>query len=311
MFSDVKVVFFGNSDLSVLVLKKLITLFRCFVITSQDKPAGRGLELKPNAVKNFCIQNKINFLDTDDWEKIYSTIYDFKPDFMVVASYGKIIPKKILYLLDQKRRLNVHPSLLPRWRGPAPVQWAILSQDEKTGVTICTVEEKVDSGYIVSQEEIKISDDDTYLTLSQKLFELGADLLIKSIHDIILGKAKFLAQDESSATWAKAIKKEDGFFSFQERAQDIHRKMRAFCIWPKIFTKIKGETVKIHETFLPDFEFDGKPGTIVKINEESFWVLCGDKKPIAIKKIQRPGKKVVSGKDFVNGLRLKVGDSVA
>jgi methionyl-tRNA formyltransferase len=230
---------------------------------------------------------------------------------MVVASYGKIIPKKILSLLDQKRRLNVHPSLLPRWRGPAPVQWAILSQDEKTGITICTVEEKVDSGYIVSQEEIKISDDDTYLTLSQKLFELGADLLIKSIYDIISGKAKFLAQDEGLATWAKAIKKEDGFFSFQERAQDIHRKMRAFCIWPKIFTKIKGETVKIHETFLPDFEFDGKPGTIVKINEESFWVLCGDKKPIAIKKIQRPGKKVVSGKDFVNGLRLKVGDSVA
>lgn len=130
MISDIKIVFFGNSDLSVLVLENLINLFQCFVITSQDKPAGRGLELKPNAVKNFCVQNKISFLDTDDWEKIYYTICDFKPDFMIVASYGKIIPKKILSILDQKRRLNVHPSLLPRWRGPAPVQWAILTQEE-------------------------------------------------------------------------------------------------------------------------------------------------------------------------------------
>ncbi len=310
MISDIKIVFFGNSDLSVLVLENLINLFQCFVITSQDKPAGRGLELKPNAVKNFCVQNKISFLDTDDWEKIYYTICDFKPDFMIVASYGKIIPKKILSILDQKRRLNVHPSLLPRWRGPAPVQWAILSQDEKTGVTICTVDEKVDSGYIVLQQEVKISNEDTYLTLSRRLFELGSELLIKSIQDIISGRAKFLDQDESLATWARAIKKEDGFFSFQERSQDIHRKMRAFYVWPKIFTKIKGETVKVYETFLPDFDFDGKPGTIVKINEESFWVLCGDKKPIAIKKIQRPGRKVVSGKDFVNGLRLEIGDSV-
>ncbi len=310
MISDIKIVFFGNSDLSVLVLENLINLFQCFVITSQDKPAGRGLELKPNAVKNFCVQNKISFLDTDDWEKIYYAICDFKPDFMIVASYGKIIPKKILSILDQKRRLNVHPSLLPRWRGPAPVQWAILSQDEKTGVTICTVDEKVDSGYIVLQQEVKISNEDTYLTLSRRLFELGSELLIKSIQDIISGKAKFLDQDESLATWARAIKKEDGFFSFQERSQDIHRKMRAFYVWPKIFTKIKGETVKVYETFLPDFDFDGKPGTIVKINEESFWVLCGDKKPIAIKKIQRPGRKVVSGKDFVNGLRLEIGDSV-
>jgi len=310
MISDIKIVFFGNSDLSVLVLENLINLFQCFVITSQDKPAGRGLELKPNAVKNFCVQNKISFLDTDDWEKIYYAICDFKPDFMIVASYGKIIPKKILSILDQKRRLNVHPSLLPRWRGPAPVQWAILSQDEKTGVTICTVDEKVDSGYIVLQQEVKISNEDTYLTLSRRLFELGSELLIKSIQDIISGRAKFLDQDESLATWARAIKKEDGFFSFQERSQDIHRKMRAFYVWPKIFTKIKGETVKVYETFLPDFDFDGKPGTIVKINEESFWVLCGDKKPIAIKKIQRPGKKVVSGKDFVNGLRLEIGDSV-
>lgn len=310
MISDIKIVFFGNSDLSVLVLENLINLFQCFVITSQDKPAGRGLELKPNAVKNFCVQNKISFLDTDDWEKIYYAICDFKPDFMIVASYGKIIPKKILSILDQKRRLNVHPSLLPRWRGPAPVQWAILSQDEKTGVTICTVDEKVDSGYIVLQREVKISNEDTYLTLSRRLFELGSELLIKSIQDIISGRAKFLDQDESLATWARAIKKEDGFFSFQERSQDIHRKMRAFYVWPKIFTKIKGETVKVYETFLPDFDFDGKPGTIVKINEESFWVLCGDKKPIAIKKIQRPGKKVVSGKDFVNGLRLEIGDSV-
>lgn len=305
-----RVVFFGNSDLSLIVLKKLIYEgFSVLVITSPDKPKGRGLQLLPNDVKKFCVENKILFFEDENWEIVKTEIQSFSPDFFVVASYGKIIPERILSLLPSERRLNVHPSLLPRWRGPAPVQWTILSGDEEAGCTICTLEKKVDSGYILVQEKIKLSGDEDFCYLSEKLFGLGSDLICRAIEMVEYGNFTLTAQDESSASWARAIKKEDGFFSFKDRAGDIWRKMRAFCRWPKIYTKINGEIIKIHELFFRNKKVsEGEPGKIVGIEGDIVWVICGDGSQIGLSKVQRPGRSIVSGRDFINGLRMKIGD---
>lgn len=300
-----RITFFGNSELSVRVLKKLLG-FNILVITSREKPSGRGRTLKSNPVKTFCMQKKINFHHDDDWNSVSKVITEFKPDFLIVASYGRIIPKQVLNLIEIRRRLNIHPSLLPRWRGPAPIQWAILSGDKITGVSICLVDEKVDRGDIVFQKEEKISDDDDFISLG-RLFDIGADHLPEVMEKIMRGNASFVKQDESKATWARLIKKEDGFFSFNESAEEIHRKMRAFVVWPKIYTMIRSQRVLIHKTFIS--EGGGRPGDVLKIDDKGIHVVCGEG-VIILSILQREGKNQLSGKDFANGMRIKVGDNI-
>lgn len=303
-----RIIFFGNSDFSIRVLKKLMK-FDLLVITSQDKPAGRNRVLKPNPVKAFCIQNNLNFLHDNSWDEVSQKILAFRPDFIVVASYGRIISKQVLDLVDIKRRLNIHPSLLPRWRGPAPIQWTILSGDKTTGVSICLVDEKVDRGDIIFQKEEKISDDDDFLTLG-RLFDIGAEYLPETMENILRGKSSFIKQDESKATWARLIKKEDGFFSFKESAEMIHRKMRAFVVWPKIYTKIKNQRVIIHKTLISHEKYPNqKPGDIVKIDDKGIHVACNDG-IIILSLLQKENKNVLNGKDFANGMRINVGDNI-
>lgn len=309
-----RVVFFGNSDVSTVILEKLTDLADVLTITSSDKPAGRGLKRKPNPVKLFCMKEKLRFVEFDStWNEVEMKIREFKPDFLVVASFGRIIPESILSLLPERRRINVHPSLLPRWRGPAPVQWTILSGDEETGITICTVVEKPDAGDIIFQERVKLRGNERASELQRKLFELSSRVIPDIIKIITYGEANFVKQDDKRATWARLIKKEDGYFSFSEHAGQIWRKFRAFDVWPKIFTSIKGENVIVHD-MEPDYSptekipDNAEPGYILGIDEKGIHVLCGNKTAIFLKKLQRPGRKVMSGKDFANGLRLKKGD---
>ena len=308
-----KVVFFGNSDVSTLILRKLVDFADVLTITLSDKPAGRGLARKPNPVKLFCMRESIQFVEFTTWDEVGGKIKDFEPDFLVVASFGKIIPKSILSLLPEEMRINIHPSLLPRWRGPAPVQWTILSGDEEAGVSICTVVEKPDAGDIIFQEKVKLHGNEKASELQRKLFEISARVLPDVLKSIISGEAKFVKQKDENSSWARLIKKEDGYFSFSEHAEQIWRKFRAFDVWPKIFTNIKGENVIVHD-MEPDYTpqekipQNAKPGYILKIDEKGIYVLCGSKTAILLKKLQRPGRKVMSGRDFANGLRLKKGD---
>lgn len=310
-----RIVFFGNSEFSLRVLEKLIVHnFDFLVVTSSDKPAGRGLIKKHGHVKSFCLSKGIDFSHDDEWSEVAKKISDFKPDFYVVASYGKIIPSKILALLTRERRLNVHPSLLPRWRGPAPIQWTILSGDQKTGVSIALVDEKVDTGDIVFQKEEMVSPDDDFLTLL-RLFDIAGEVLPMVMDNIAKGRAELRKQDESKATWARMIKKEDGFFTFKEDAETIHRKMRAFLVWPKIYTHIKSERVIVHKTFLLNDQKMGegkKAGDVIHIDQKGMYVVCGEEKQsiIILSLLQREGRGILSGKDFANGMRIKVGDNI-
>lgn len=310
-----RIVFFGNSEFSLRVLEKLIIHnFDFLVVTSSDKPAGRGLVKKVGYVKSFCLSKGIPFSHDDKWSEVAKKISDFKPDFYVVASYGKIIPSEILDLLRRERRLNVHPSLLPRWRGPAPIQWTILSGDQKTGVSIALVDEKVDTGDIVFQKEEIVSPDDDFVTLL-RLFDMAGEVLPMVMDSIVKGKAEFKKQNESEATWARMIKKEDGFFSFKEDAEMIHRKMRAFLVWPKIYTYIRSERVIVHKTFLlNDWKMvEGKnAGDVVHIDQKGIYVACGEEnvRIIILALLQREGRSILSGNDFANGMRIKVGDNI-
>lgn len=273
--------------------------------------------MRPNPVKAFCEKNGVDFCRDDDWQDVRRAILKFEPHFLVVASYGKIIPSDVLNLLDARRRLNVHPSLLPRWRGPAPIQWTILSGDKVTGVSICLVDEKVDRGDIIFQVEERVSDDDDFLTLG-RLFDLAGEVVQKVMEDIVENRATFLKQDEARATWARRIRKEDGSFSFRESAEQIHRKMRAFLVWPKIYTYIRSERIIVHRTYLVrnDTSWSSKrAGDVLRIDEKGIYVMCGgedrhEKGVLILSLLQREGGKVLKGKDFANGMRIKVGDNI-
>ena len=289
----------------MFVLEKIFRVFDVFVITAPDKPAGRGLMKRPNPTREFCLENGIKHEAAESWEEIENVIQSEKPDILVVASYGRIIPKDILDFFERKRRLNVHPSLLPRWRGPAPIHWAILSGDRETGITICTVDEKVDSGDILAQKIVELSQKETYPELEEKLARLGGDLLLEVLQNL---DNLTLKPQEGEVSWARLIKKEDGHFSWSMEASKIERMTRAFCVWPRVWANTKKGTLFLNKVEVVEGIGD-EPGKIVSVERKGPCVACG-KDGLLLIEVQRSGKRPMSGKDWLNGERLKVGDKI-
>ena len=295
-----KIVFFGSSEFSIKPLKKIKDKHEVLVVTKPDKPKGRGLKITPNVLKKFAIQEHCTCIDDENLE----SIKEYGADVFVVASYGRIIPKHILDIFTIG--FNIHPSLLPKFRGPAPIQWAILNGDKKTGVTICKVTENIDGGDIIVQKEIEIDQNDTYESLSDKLSQMGSDMILELLDNF--GKiGKFIKQDEKSATWARIIKKEDGKIKWNNDSFQIWRMTRALFPYPKVRTAINGVNTIIHTVSPTDKITNCEPGTIVNISEDGIEVSTG-KGTIIIKEIQREGGRRIRGYDFANGMRLVKGD---
>ena len=226
-------------------------------------------------------------------------VYDFKkieklkPDLVIVASYGKIIPKKILEI-PRYGCLNIHGSLLPKYRGPSPVQTAILNGDKETGITIILMDEKIDHGKIISNSEFLISNKKiTYQKLNKKLAELGVKLLIETIPKWINGEIKARSQDESKATYTKIIKKEDGKIDWKKSAEEIERQIRAFYPWPGTFTFFKKNSKILRVKILEAEVLDKK-------DPKQLCIKC-KKGYLAIKKLQPESKKPMTAEDFLRG----------
>src|SRR3989338_3685591 len=249
---NVKIIFFGTSEFGSVVLGKLVQAgYKPFlVVTTQENPAGRNLKLISSPVKILAEQYRLPVAQPEKlglakFCKSNLAKPSLEPDLFVVASYGEILPKEVLDI-PKKGTLNVHPSLLPKYRGPSPVHTSILNGDKSTGVTIMLLDEKMDHGPILANSKFEIlNSKPTFPELRDKLAELGADLLIKTIPQWVEGKIQAIPQDDSRATYTKIFAKEDGKIDWNRPAEEIECQMRAFTPWPGTFTVFKGHNLKI------------------------------------------------------------------
>jgi methionyl-tRNA formyltransferase len=313
------IIFFGSSEFSVYVLKEFLKKYRPFlVLTLKGKPKGRGLKIQPNVVFELCLKEKLNVIEFENWENLKNSLNLIKPIAGVIAGFGKIIPKEIIDSFP-KGILNVHPSLLPEYRGPNPIREVILNGEKETGVTIFLLDELVDHGPILKQEKIELSGNENYLELEEKLGKLGGKVLREIIIDYLDGKIKAVPQDESQATYTKKISKEDGFLSFDENYEIWQRKIRAFNPWPSTYIYLNTRMATNKEQIatnkmlkilnIEKLDEKSLPKEILKKNVGEFFEMKNDlglrlkDAFVILKEVQLEGRKKMSGREFLNGFR--------
>lgn len=295
-----KIIFIGTPKFASVILEGLIenNYKPALVITAPDKPAGRKKELKSSEVKILSQKYNIPVEQPEKIEQIENKIKLLSPDLIILAAYGQIIPKSILNI-PKFKSINIHPSLLPKYRGASPIQNAILNGDKKTGVSIYIMDEKMDHGPILKKKEIAIGNPN-YKELSERLSIEGKDLLLEILPKI--GKIKPEKQDHSKATYTKIIKKEDGHINWKNPAEAIERQIRAFHIWPASFSLWNEKRIKIIKAEvkkLPD-NLNYPYGKVVASPQNELLVNCQENYLI-IKKLQLEGKKPMDSEEFLKG----------
>ncbi len=306
MDSNYKIIFIGTPDFGAIILEKLIKSGHkpFLVITAPDKHAGRKQVITPPPVKVVAQNYNIPIVQPQKIEEGKEEIGKLKPDLIILASYGQIIPKEILEI-PKYGCVNVHPSLLPKYRGPSPIQYTILNGDEKTGVTIMRITEKMDSGPIISQKEIKIDQKEKFENLHDKLAELGAELLIETLPKLFAGKICPQTQDDSKASYTKILIKEDGKIDWQKPATEIERKIRALNPWPGTFTSLNGKILKVLEADLLNYNGKEEIGEVF-LFENKLAIRAGQNSLI-LQKLQLEGGKPLSAPDFLRGHKEIIG----
>lgn len=310
-----RIAFAGTPEFAAYSLKALIDAGHnvAFVLTQPDRPAGRGLKLLPSAVKQVAEENSIlvhqpQSLQASD---VAGIIENAAIDCLIVAAYGLIIPPKIL-AMPKYGCLNIHASLLPRWRGAAPIQRAILQGDEKTGICIMQMEKGLDTGPVVALETIAIASDDTASSLHDKLKEAGASLIKQVIACLETGELLTLTvQSNEGIIYAEKLKKEEAVIDWGKSANEIDRQVRAFNPFPIAQTSLFGEIVRIwagNVDLKNDFSSNSQPGTIVHLNKEKLTVACGNGF-FNITELQKAGGKRLNSSAFLSGNKVNVGDS--
>ena len=304
-----RLVFCGTPDFAVPTLEKLIEAGHdvCLVLTRPDKPKGRSGALAPSPVKECALSHGIevyqpaNMRGDDTYEKLKNT----GADAIIVAAYGVIIPKRVLEL-PKYGCINVHASLLPAYRGAAPIQWAVIDGLEETGTTIMQMGEGLDTGDIIAQEKITIEKDETGGSLFDRLAEQGAALLVKTLDNI--DSIKRTPQPEKSTTdYARMIKKEDGLIDWSRPAKAIECQVRGMDPWPSAYTHVNGKTLKVWKAEVREDESDAPAGTVLKSDKEL--VVKAGTDALSLKEVQLEGKKRMKAEDFLRGYRISEGVS--
>ncbi len=306
-----KIVFFGSPQAAIPSLAGIMTAGHSveLVVTQPDKPAGRGRVLKPCPVKSFAAGRGIPVLDPvrirkDDDARI--KILSCGADIHVVVAYGQIIPAPIIYA-PRFRSVNVHFSLLPKYRGASPVQWAILKGETETGVTIIELNEKMDEGDILSAETAAIGPRETAHDLETRLAGIGAGLLLRTLAEI--EAVNKTPQNPAAATLAPKIKKEDGLIDWSESAASVDRKIRAFDPWPGAFSGLKGKRIQILRGHPLGATAAGEaPGAILGVSKDGLDVACGANGVIRIEAVKAEGRNAMSAYAFSLGALVRPGD---
>lgn len=304
-----KIIFMGTPDFSVPVLDSLVEAGHevVAVITQPDKPKGRGKEMQPTPVKEAAIKYNIPVYQpvrVRD-EEFVKILESYNADVMVVVAFGQILSKEILDMAKYGC-INVHASLLPKYRGAAPMQWSIIDGEEKTGVTIQQMDEGIDTGDILAIEEIELDKKETYGSLHDRLAVMGGPLVIKVLKDFEAGTVSRTKQNDAQSNYVKIIKKSFGKIDFSMDAVKIERLIRGLNPWPSAFTTFNNKTLKIWDAEVIDKEYEGEYGEIVEVNKHSF-IVKTSKGALEIKELQLEGKKRMETDAFLRGVNVEKG----
>lgn len=309
-----RIAFFGTPEPAAEILKALLDEGReiVCVVTRPDRPKGRGQKVAFSPVKETALKNA---LPIEQPEKVKnnpvfrSLLESLKPDIGVVAAYGKILPKEILDV-PKHGFINVHASLLPKYRGAAPIQWALLNGEKETGVTIFKLVETLDAGHILLQKKIRIEENDDAESLSKKLFAAGAELLSEALEKIEKGTAEFRPQDESEVTFAPALDRESGEIDWKKSAGEIRDRVRALVEWPVAHTFYRGKRLKILKGRLHVLDLVGGtkvPGSIVGVIKNEGFIVAAGRGNLLVLEVQPEAGKRMKAYDFIIGHDVKIG----
>lgn len=309
------IVFMGTPNFSAPILQTLVDNPNYdvqAVLTQPDRPVGRKHVLTPTPVKEVAVKAGIPVLQPNklSGSNEMQQIIDLEPDLIITAAYGQFLPTKLLEAA-QIAAINVHASLLPKYRGGAPIHYAVLNGDDKTGVTIMYMVKAMDAGDIIAQKELPILATDNTGILFDKLSILGCDLLLETLPDLIAGRIKAIAQNPDEVTFSPNIKPEEEILDFTKSAQTIHNHVRGLNPFPIAHTTINGVRTKIQQTHLIDETTTALPGTVVKKGKHELWLATGDSKIIAIDELQPAGKPKMTITAYLNGhAKFAQGDQV-
>ena len=297
-----RVAYAGTPEFAVPALQALVQSRHTVVgvLTQPDRPKGRGRQLVPGAVKQAALAHNLPVFQplSLKTEEGRAELVSWAPDVLVVVAYGLILPKAVLDL-PGFGCVNIHASLLPRWRGAAPIHRAVLAGDENTGITIMLMDEGLDTGPMLSQSKIAIESRDTTGSLHDRLSALGATALLDSLDALEAGTAKPVPQPAEAVTYAAKIEKKDAVIDWAQSAAEIDRKVRAFIPTPVAETTFKGEQLRIYESSVVDSPSGADPGTVTAVAAGGVVISCGYQS-LSLQRVQRPGRQPISARDFAN-----------
>ncbi|EEP60643.1 methionyl-tRNA formyltransferase [Sulfurihydrogenibium yellowstonense] len=307
-----RVLFWGTPDFAVKSLKALIESNHQVVgvVTQPDKPRGRGQKIQPTPVKEEALKYNIPVFQPEkikNNQEFLETVKKLNPDISVVVAYGKILPEEIINIPKYKT-INVHASLLPEYRGAAPIQRAIMEGKDKTGVCIMEIIKELDAGDVYACREVEITEDDDIISLHDKLAGEGARLLIEVLDKIEKGEIDKKPQNHEKATYAKPIEKSEGKIDFSRSAKEIFNQIRALKVWPKAYAKFRDEEVKILDAKIVECNVNALPGEIIKADEKEGIVVKAGNGCLLLKLIQFPNSKPITTQDAIRGYKIKVGE---
>jgi methionyl-tRNA formyltransferase len=306
-------VFCGTPQFAVPTLEKLVEVGHSvpLVVTQPDRPRGRGMEVAVSPVKAAAIRLGIAVVQPATIKNnadFRDQLLAIRPDAIIVVGYGRIIPQWMIEL-PRFGNLNLHASLLPKYRGAAPIQWAIANGESVTGVSTMRIDAGLDTGDILMQREISIAAEDTAETLGPKLASIGADLMVETLRGLQTGQVRPTPQDHSRATLTSILKKEDGRMDFARSARDLFNRLRGFQPWPGAFTTFKGKTLQVHRAQPMHHTVKMTQGELA-VDGTRLFVGCGKNEDTTLEiiEVQPEGKRRITAQEFINGYQPKSGD---
>ncbi|KOC49594.1 methionyl-tRNA formyltransferase [Clostridium botulinum] len=304
-----KIVFMGTPEFAVPSLEAIIDNFGVeAVFTQPDRPKGRGKKVAMSPVKEVALKNNIEICQPNKLKnepEFIGKLKNIEPDFIIVVAYGQILPKEVLEI-PKYACINLHASLLPKYRGAAPLNWAIINGEKKSGNTTMLMDVGLDTGDMLMTQEVEINEDMTAGELHDILMNQGGELLVETINKMVKGEINPQKQDESSTCYASMLDKKMACIDWKNSAKNIHNLIRGLNPWPVAYTYYNDKAMKVYKSQILNEKNDKEPGTIIEVSKNGLKVVCGDG-TLLIEEIQFPGKKSLRVEEYIRGNSIDVG----
>ncbi|NFF59917.1 methionyl-tRNA formyltransferase [Clostridium botulinum] len=304
-----KIVFMGTPEFAVPSLEAIIDNFGVeAVFTQPDRPKGRGKKVAMSPVKEVALKNNIEVCQPTKLKnesEFIEKLKNIEPDFIIVVAYGQILPKEVLEI-PKYACINLHASLLPKYRGAAPLNWVIINGEKKSGNTTMLMDVGLDTGDMLMTQEVEINEDMTAGELHDILMNQGGELLVETINKMVKGEINPQKQDESSTCYASMLDKNMAFIDWKNSAKNIHNLIRGLNPWPVAYTHYNDKAMKIYKSQMLNEKSDKEPGTIIEVSKNGLKVVCGDG-TLLVEEIQFPGKKSLRVEEYIRGNSIDVG----